>query len=47
MNNVMVVLGGQQRDSVRHIHVSILPQRAFAGTLSTDLTLHAEADNVS
>ena len=29
VNNVVVVSGGQQRDSVIHIHVTILPQMPF------------------
>ena len=29
----MIVLGGQQRDSATHIHVSILPQTPFESGL--------------
>ena len=29
INNVVIVLGGQQRDSAIHIHVSILPKAPF------------------
>ena len=33
MNNVVGVLGEQQRDSAIHIHVSILPQTPFPSRL--------------
>ena len=33
MNNVVIVSGGQKRDSVIHIHVSILPQTLLPSRL--------------
>ena len=33
INNVVIVSGGQQRDSVIHIHVSILPQTPLVSRL--------------
>ena len=33
INNVVIVSGGQQRDSVIHIHVSILPQTPLSSRL--------------
>ena len=33
MNNILIVSGGQQRDSVMHIHVSILPQTPLPSRL--------------
>ena len=33
INNIVIVSGGQQRDSAIHIHVSILPQTPFPSRL--------------
>ena len=33
MNNVVTVSGGQQSDSVIHVHVSILPQTPLPSSL--------------
>ena len=33
MNNVVIVSGGEQRDSVIYIHASILPQTSLASRL--------------
>ena len=34
VNNVVIVSGGQQRDSVIHIHVFISPKKGFSGGIS-------------
>ena len=33
INSVVIVSGGQQSDSAKHIHVSILPQTPFPSRL--------------
>ena len=37
INNVVIVLGGQQRDSAIHIHVSILPRTPLSPRLPYDI----------
>ena len=37
INNVVIVSGGQQRDSTTHIHVSILPETPLPSRLTQNI----------